>query len=104
MKSFLDSRTVVDIKMQSFRTIEREQEGKNPSRKGTTVPKLHELILPHLESFNAIKATNDGRGPGLLDLSIADLEPREITDTFGNSLKCKKFMIYGCFRSTYFCL
>jgi hypothetical protein len=82
--------------MQSFNTIERENQGRNPSKKSTTVPRLHELIAPHLDSYNAIRAINGGMGPGLLDLAVRDLDERDVQDPFGNSLKCKLIVFGFC--------
>jgi len=42
---------------------------------------LQNLILPHIESFNGL--FRDG-----LAAALADLEPVEVTDTFGNKLRC----------------
>lgn len=76
-----------------FGTIKREQDAINPSKTGSAYPELHKLIAPHLDSFNAIKTTNGGRGKGLLEMGVADLARRDIRDSKGNHLQC----IYGYF-------
>ena len=74
--------------MNQFETIAREKNGVTPSPGKTTVPDLHELIRPHLDSFNAIRSLNNNRSKGLLDVAIADLDKRDMKDSFGNKLEC----------------
>ena len=71
-----------------FDTLKYGETAQTPSNKKTRVPGLHELIRPHLDSFNAIKATNQGRGPGLLEMAVADLDHQKIKDASGNVLEC----------------
>jgi hypothetical protein len=78
----------------AFNTLERERAAIQPNKKKTHVPGLHELIKPHLESFNAIKETTGStgqKGKGLLDLAVADMDHRDIKDSFGNKIECMDF-------------
>lgn len=75
--------------MNQFRTLERERDAIHPSTTTTKFPKLHELIAPHLESYNAIKEIQGARGKGLLDLLVEDIDKRQVKDSFGNKLECK---------------
>ncbi|RKP17185.1 beta and beta-prime subunits of DNA dependent RNA-polymerase [Rozella allomycis CSF55] len=59
--------------MSSFETLKREGDFKNPPEQ-TSYPKLHNLIRPHLDSFNAIF---DG---GLLEEAINDLPVYHLYD------------------------
>jgi len=74
--------------MNSFKTLEREQDAIHPPTDASKLHKLHELIAPHLDSFNAIKEIPGAR-KGLLDLAVADIEKREAKDSFGNRLQRK---------------
>lgn len=65
----------------SFGTIELNQSFINPSSSGSDVASLHTLIRPHIDSFNSIF------DDGLLDAAVADLDPRDIFDSNGNSIK-----------------
>ena len=57
------------------------QESSNPSDEQSPLPHLHDLIRPHIDSFNSIF------DDGLLELAAADLEPRILTDHLGNRLQ-----------------
>jgi hypothetical protein len=72
-----------------FNTLERERQALNPPTKGSHLPELHKLISPHLDSFNAIKATNDGRGRGLLEMAVGTISRQEVKDSHGNRIRCK---------------
>jgi DNA-directed RNA polymerase I subunit RPA2 len=76
----------------AFNTLERERAAVRPSKKSTHTPELHELIRPHLDSFNAIKETvgTGGKGKGLLELAIEDMDRRDVKDSFGNKLECTR--------------
>jgi len=52
-----------------------------PNPDGTDTPAVHDLVRPHLESWNSIFET------GLLERSIALLDEREIHDSKGNVLR-----------------
>jgi hypothetical protein len=67
----------------SFRTLEREHQFRHPSRNGSDVPILDELVAPHIESFNAL--FEDGGGRGLLDLATENIEPRVVFDGKGRT-------------------
>ena len=63
------------------RTIELNQSFINPSTSRSDVASLHSLIRPHIDSFNSIFEV------GLLEVAVADLDPRDIFDSNGNSIK-----------------
>ncbi|KAF9520714.1 hypothetical protein BS47DRAFT_1370286 [Hydnum rufescens UP504] len=67
----------------SFRTLEREHQFRHPSRNGSDVPILEELVAPHIESFNAL--FEDAGGRGLLDLATENIEPRVVFDGKGRT-------------------
>lgn len=71
----------------TFKTLERERANRHPSVQGMDHPALEELVMPHIESFNALMEDLDdvasagkGRGKGLLQLGVEDLEPKVIFD------------------------
>jgi DNA-directed RNA polymerase I subunit RPA2 len=74
-----------------FFTVSTRNQFVSPSPEGTAYPALHELIKPHIESFNALKETNSGRGKGLLELAVQDLDRRTVRDQHGNRLDCLCF-------------
>lgn len=67
-----------------FDTLKREGFARAPPSE-SEYPALHSLILPHIASFNSIFDDN------LIDMAIANLEPRELIDSAGNRLKCIYF-------------
>ncbi|CAL1700117.1 unnamed protein product [Somion occarium] len=80
-------RTEVKIK-DTFDTIQREKNFKNPPQKGHSVPILNEFVTPHLESFNALfddsgLPAGDGDGRGLLSLGLKDIGERVVFDGRG---------------------
>lgn len=102
-------RTEVKIK-DTFDTIQREKNFKNPPQKGHSVPILNEFVTPHLESFNALfddsgLPAGDGDGRGLLSLGLKDIGERVVFDGrgeigsvsgqrgWGNRLSCVYFHI-----------
>lgn len=69
----------------SFNTLAYQKRSKFPAKDASTLPHLHELVWPHIGSFNSIL------DDGLLDLTVQNLEKREIVDANGNRLCCKSF-------------
>ncbi|KAI3633602.1 hypothetical protein MIR68_008549 [Amoeboaphelidium protococcarum] len=77
-----------------YNTLERELTAKLPPTT-SQVSDLHELIRPHLDSFNAITELSGDGAPlkgksakmGLLDLSVADIDPKEVRDHHGNRIR-----------------
>ncbi|KAH9444564.1 hypothetical protein MJO28_013414 [Puccinia striiformis f. sp. tritici] len=64
----------------SFGTLKRENTFRHPSTQATENPAIHELIAPHVTSFNALFDGPDG-SPGLLGLAIADLPSKVVFDS-----------------------
>ncbi|KAI0082549.1 beta and beta-prime subunits of DNA dependent RNA-polymerase [Panus rudis PR-1116 ss-1] len=72
----------------TFNTLARERNFKNPPKDGHVVPILNEFVTPHLESFNALfddsgLPAGDGDGRGLLTLGIKDIGERVVFDGKG---------------------
>ncbi|PJF18528.1 DNA-directed RNA polymerase subunit beta [Paramicrosporidium saccamoebae] len=65
----------------SFETLKFYNSARHPSSAESDTPRVHELIRPHIDSFNAIF------DDGLLDRSVANLEVRESEDGRGNRLR-----------------
>lgn len=65
-----------------FDTLATSDYSTNPPI-STPYQSLHDLIKPHLESFNSIF------DDGLLDTAVNSIEPRYVTDNAGNILKSK---------------
>lgn len=63
----------------NFNTLERERQFRHPSKTESHYKAAHELIRPHLESFNALFEGENG-GRGLLDLAVKDLEQKVVFD------------------------
>lgn len=78
-----------NLKEQPFRALERNRNFEHPSTTASPYPKLHKLIEPHIESFNALFEQD-----GLLEKSIEDLPYRIAWDgkgadnSRGNKLQC----------------
>lgn len=73
----------------TFDTVRRENNFKNPPKKGHTVPILNEFVTPILESFNALfddsqLPKGDGDGRGLLSLGIQGIGERVVFDGKGD--------------------
>jgi hypothetical protein len=64
----------------SFGIIKRENTFRYPSTQGSQNLAIHELIAPHITSFNALFDGPDG-SPGLLGLAIADLPSKVVFDS-----------------------
>ncbi|WAQ90697.1 hypothetical protein PtA15_13A96 [Puccinia triticina] len=64
----------------SFGIINRENTFRHPSTQGSQNLAIHELIAPHITSFNALFEGPDG-SPGLLGLAIADLPSKVVFDS-----------------------
>jgi DNA-directed RNA polymerase I subunit RPA2 len=79
----------------TFHTLERERLNRHPSTTGADHPSLEELVKPHIQSFNALMETSDGKGKGLLQLGVEDLGSKVVFDgkgeagVGGNKLSCK---------------
>lgn len=69
------------IPRSTFRTLERENEFKNPSKTGANVPMLDQLVAPHIESFNAL--FEDAGSQGLLQTAVDDIGSRVVFDGLG---------------------
>lgn len=61
----------------NFNTLERERRFRNPSKTDPHFAEAHELIKPHIESFNALFEGENGR-KGLLELAVKDLEQKVV--------------------------
>jgi DNA-directed RNA polymerase I subunit RPA2 len=89
-----------------FETLRREHSFKTPSANSSTAPILHELVAPHIESFNSLfddsgLPDGDGTGEGLLSLALKDIGSRVVFDGagkvgessgqagWGNKLECE---------------
>lgn len=90
-----------------FETLKREHAFKHPDSTSYTAPILHELVAPHIESFNSLfddsgLALGDGKGEGLLSLALKDIGSRVLFDGagkvgessgqagWGNKLECEQ--------------
>lgn len=62
----------------SYNTLQREHNFRHPSSSRPHYPQAHELIKPHIESFNAL--FGDGQEDGLLQLGISDLDEKVMFD------------------------
>lgn len=81
-------RTPIRKVKNTFKTLEREEAFRNPTKSGSTVPILNEFVIPHIESFNALfddsgLDTGDGDGRGLLSLGLDDIGERVVFDGNG---------------------
>lgn len=84
----------------SFNTLDREHAFSHPSSEGPKYPAPQALVAPHIDSFDAL-FEGAPIGPngevsasqGLLDMAIADLQPKVVFDgkggdkTLGNRLE-----------------
>jgi len=61
----------------SFNTLKREDAFRNPSKTHPHYTEAHELIRPHIDSFNAL-FEGESSGGGLLDLAVKDLDPKVV--------------------------
>ena len=82
-----------------FRTLERQKESLEPSKKGTHYPRLSALSAPHVESFNSIFDLKGG--PGILERAVQDIGKVVVFDqldandgSFGNKIECTP-LIFG---------
>lgn len=74
----------------TFRTLDRENAFRNPSNSETKYPAPQALVAPHIDSFDAL-FEGAPIGPngqveqslGLLDMAIADLQPKVVFDGQG---------------------
>lgn len=74
----------------NFRTLDREKAFRNPSTSEMKYPAPQALVAPHIDSFDALFESAP-MGPngqveqslGLLDMAIADLQPKVIFDGQG---------------------
>ncbi len=62
-----------------FNLLRREKLFKNPPTDHTAYPALQLAVDPHIESFNALFTSRDGR-PGLLDHAIAEIGTKTFLD------------------------
>ncbi|KAJ9126757.1 hypothetical protein QFC24_001788 [Naganishia onofrii] len=69
----------------TFHTLERERLNRHPSTTGADHPSLEELVKPHIQSFNALMETSDGKGKGLLQLGVEDLGSKVVFDGKGEA-------------------
>lgn len=67
----------------SFNTLEREKLFLNPSSKKLGVPRLQEIVKPHVDSFNCLL---EPPTKSLLNFAIDDIGVREIFDVPSESL------------------
>ncbi|KAI5449924.1 hypothetical protein NCC49_003933 [Naganishia albida] len=67
----------------TFKTLERERLNRYPSTEGADHPSLDELVKPHIQSFNALMESSDGKGKGLLQLGVEDLGSKVLFDGKG---------------------
>lgn len=67
----------------SFGTLSRENTFRHPSTQASENLAIHQLIEPHITSFNALFDGPDG-SPGLLALAIADLPSKVVFDAEKN--------------------
>lgn len=67
---------------QSFHTLDFVKQAVHPSEVEPDVPALHELIRPHIDSFDSIFDDD------LLNLAVASLDRKEIIDANGNRINC----------------
>jgi DNA-directed RNA polymerase I subunit RPA2 len=79
-----------------FRTLERQKEALEPSKKGPHHPRLAALGAPHVESFNSIFDLKGG--PGILERAVQDIGKVVVFDqwdpedgSFGNKIECMLF-------------
>ena len=63
----------------SFETLKREESFRTPNFKESDYPALHDLIRPHLDSFNALFSCD------LLNKAVSNLNNRTIRDSNGNT-------------------
>lgn len=82
--SKLNNTKTLNAPHHTFNTLDRERSFSQPSQTGSDFPVLHELVAPHVESFNRLFKDSDG-GPGLLDKAIEDIPSRVIFDGNSNS-------------------
>jgi hypothetical protein len=68
----------------TFKTLERERLNRYPSTEGADHPSLDELVKPHIQSFNALMESSDGKGKGLLQLGVEDLGQKVLFDGKGD--------------------
>ncbi|KAJ9103615.1 hypothetical protein QFC20_004771 [Naganishia adeliensis] len=68
----------------TFKTLERERLNRYPSTEGADHPSLDELVKPHIQSFNALMESSDGKGKGLLQLGVEDLGAKVLFDGKGD--------------------
>lgn len=76
---------------QSFHTLDFVKRAVHPSGSEADVPALHELPRPHIDSFDSIFED------GLLDLSVQNIDPKEIVDNVGNRISCIVSLSSSCF-------
>lgn len=67
---------------QSFHTLDFVRQAVHPSEVEADVPALHELIRPHIDSFDSIFEDD------LLGMAVASLDRKEIIDANGNRINC----------------
>ena len=63
-----DKNPVNRVKQSEFRVLERQNEAKNPSKKGAHYPKLSQVAHPHIGAFNSLFSF--GSGTGLLETAV----------------------------------
>lgn len=73
----------------TFRTLEREERYRNPSKESPHFPLLQAAVKPHIGSFNALM---DGPDGGLLNMAVKDIGEKVVFDSndpdrLGNKLK-----------------
>ena len=66
------------VKQSEFRVLERQEEAKNPSKKGPHYPKLAKVAHPHIGAFNSL--FHFGSGPGLLEVATNSIPHVSVFD------------------------
>lgn len=84
-----ETKTEDEMVKYGFKTLQRQREALAPPTGSSKFPELHELIRPHLESFDAIKEMPGLKsGRGLLDASVSMIDRRVLKDNNGNKVEC----------------
>ena len=82
--------------MGTFKTVERENEFRNPSSQSFPHPDLQALTAPHIESFNTLFEPTGANPQSLLEAALDDIGSYVVFDGksdanngLGNKITCK---------------
>src|ERR1700677_5122287 len=89
----MEINSTASINSEGFNTLKFTRSATNPSDVQSDYPTLHELIRPHIDSFNSIFDDQ------LLDLALHNLEVREVVDPAGNRLNCMSGNLFPSFNT-----